>query len=310
MKKALIKIAMPILIISFFQSPKASAENTAAAFLKIGAGAKAAAMGGVSVLSDASAIYWNPSGLADIEKTAVDITYTLLYDEAHHNFAAISKKALGGTMGLSVTYTDYGDLQGRDLNAAITNDFSAGDMAISAAYAKKIGDLSFGAALKYIHIKIGSEKGDGFAADAGLSWQTPVKNFLMNLSILNAGPKFNFSSDKKSLPLAYNLGLKYAGADKLELYAETRIRPKDKDDEFCLGAEYRAIESFLIRFGYNSKNAKLSKSADDDGLNALDNLRGLSMGFGVQMKIFDMDYAFTPFGELGNAQRITINKKF
>ena len=90
MKKALIKIAMPILIISFFQSPKASAENTAAAFFKIGAGAKAAAMGGVSVLSDASAIYWNPSGLADIEKTAVNITYASLYEEVSHNFAAIS----------------------------------------------------------------------------------------------------------------------------------------------------------------------------------------------------------------------------
>ncbi|MEA3307839.1 MAG: PorV/PorQ family protein [Elusimicrobiota bacterium] len=310
MIKKLFKLSALFLIISILQPLKTNAENTMAAFLKVGAGAKASAMGEVSVLSDAVAIYWNPSGLAAIEKTAVNITYTSLYEEVNHNFVAVSRKALSGTMGLAVTYTDYGDLEGRDPNALITGNFSAGDMAVSLAYAKKIGNLSFGAALKYIHIKIGDEKGDGFASDAGLNWQTPIKNFSMNLSVLNMGPKFNFSSDKKSLPLAYNLGLKYTGVKKLDLYADMRIRPRDKDDEFCLGAEYRAMENFFIRTGYNSKSAKALKTEDDDGLKALDNLRGLSMGFGIQMKIFDLDYAFTPFGELGNAQRITVKKKF
>ncbi len=308
--KKLFKLSVLFLIISFLYPFKTNAESTIASFLKVGAGAKAAGLGNISTLDDASAVYWNPAGLADIEEIDINFTYTSLYDEVNHNFAAVSGKALNGTAGLAVTYADYGDLQGRDVNAIITDNFSAGDMAVSLAYAFKRGNFNLGAALKYIHIKIDAEKGDGFAGDAGLSWRTPIENLFMDFSILNMGPKFNFSSDKRPLPLTYDLGLKYLNMKKTELYANMRIRPKDKDDEFCFGMQYKALENFLIRAGYNSKSAKPEKTLDDDGLKALDNLRGLSMGFGVKMKIFNLDYAFTPFGELGNAQRITVKRKF
>ena len=66
----------------------------------------------------------------------------------------------------------------------------------------------------------------------------------------------------------------------------------------------------MLRTGYNSKAAKAGKSTDTKGLKALDNLRGLSAGFGAELAGFKLDYAFTPYGELGNAQRLTLTAGF
>ena len=92
MRKNLFKIIALSLILPIWFMPGANAESTIASFLKVGAGAKAAGMGSVSILNDASAIYWNPAGLADIEETDVNFTYTSLYDEVNHNFVARSEE--------------------------------------------------------------------------------------------------------------------------------------------------------------------------------------------------------------------------
>ena len=288
------------------------ADVTSAAFLKIGAGADATALGGAyaAKAEGPNAIYWNPAGLAGSER-AFTLTHAALYDEASHDFAAFSMKGLGGNVGAAITWLSYGNLSGRDINGLSTDGFSAEDMALSLAYARSYNEsLSLGVAGKYIHSHIGGDSGDGFALDAGLNWVTPVKNLKAAFTVQNLGPEFKFAGNNAPLPLAWGLGASYTGINKLELTLDGRTRPKDGDDELCLGAGYKIAKALVLRAGYNSKSAKAGTSDDTKGLKALDNLRGLSAGFGVEISSFKLDYAFTPYGELGNAQRITLTTGF
>ena len=289
------------------------AEVSSEAFLKIGAGAQAAALGNAytAAAEGPDSIYWNPAGIAGTDKPAATFTHTMLYDEANHDFAAFSSKGLGGNIGAAITWLSYGNLNGRDINGLPAGNFSAGDMALSLAYAANLGaDLKAGLAGKYLHSKIDSETGDGFALDAGIKWAMPIHGLNAGFAMQNLGPKFRFSGDKRPLPLTWSAGLEYGGFDRFKFTLDGKARPEDGDDELCLGAEYQAAKALALRAGYNGKAAKAGKQSGTGGLKALDNLRGLSAGFGASLGGFKLDYSFTPYGELGNAQRITLSAVF
>ena len=309
MKNTIITLAA---VASLALTASLRAEVTSSAFLKIGAGAEAAALGGAyaAKADGPNAIYWNPAGLAGAERSFT-LTHTALYNEASHDFAAFTAKGPGGNVGAAITWLSYGSLSGRDVNGLSADGFSAEDMALSLAYAGNYAkNIDVGIAGKYIHSRIGGDSGGAFALDAGVNWQTPVKNLKVALTAQNLGPEFKFAGNKAPLPLAWGLGASYTGINKLELTMDGRARPKDGDDELCLGAGYKVAKVLVLRAGYNSKAAKSGKSEKTKGLNALDNLRGLSAGFGVDVASFKLDYAFTPYGELGNAQRITLSTGF
>ena len=297
-----------VLGLALAATPKA--EVAGAAFLKIGAGAEAAALGGAytALAAGPAAVYWNPAGLAGAQR-AVTLTHTALYNEAAHDYAAFAAQGLGGTLGAAVTWLGYGSMNGRDSSGLSAGGFSAEDMALSLAYARRYGDFSLGVAGKYLHSRIAGYSGAGWALDAGLNWQTPVKGLKAALAAQNLGPEYNFAGTRRPLPAAWSLGAAYTATEKLTLSLDGRARPGG-DDELCLGAGYQAARALVLRAGYNSKAAKAGKSASAQGLKALDNFRGLSAGFGAAIAGFALDYAFTPYGELGNAQRLTLSAEF
>ncbi len=291
----------------------AGAEVSSEAFLKIGAGAEAAALGNAytATAEGPNAVYWNPAGIAGADQSAVTFTHTILYNEVNHDFAAFSAKGLGGNLGAAVTWLSYGDLNGRDINGLPAGNFSAEDMALSLAYGANLGaEIKAGLAVKYIHSKIESAAGDGFAMDAGIKWAMPINGLKAGFAMQNLGPEFRFSGNKRPLPLTWNAGLEYSGIDRFKFTLDGKTRPEDGDDELCFGAGYRAAKGLVLLAGYNGKAAKAGKQSGSGGLKALDNLRGISAGFGASLGGLELDYAFTPYGELGNAQRITLSAAF
>ena len=65
--------------------------TTAAAFLEIGPGAVATAMGGafVSIANDATALYWNPAGISDFTNNEVTIFHANWIASTNFDYAAL-----------------------------------------------------------------------------------------------------------------------------------------------------------------------------------------------------------------------------
>ena len=87
--------------------------TTAASFLKIGLGARPAAMGFAfaAVADDLNAIQYNPAGLAQLQGNNVSVTYLSYFQEINYGWMAYSLPStlLGpGTLGISVGYLTLG----------------------------------------------------------------------------------------------------------------------------------------------------------------------------------------------------------
>ena len=54
----------------------------------------------------------------------------------------------------------------------------------------------------------------------------------------------------------------------------------------------------------------MSKAAQDQANTPIDIASGITLGGGVGYKLFDIDFAWVPFGDLGNTFRYTAHVKF
>ena len=101
--------------------------TTTASFLKIGVGARAAAMGEAfsAVASDGTSLYWNPAGLTQLKTKEISATYNSWFEEIKQGYLSLTFLSSRGTMGLGINYVDMGKLEGRDVEGNPTGDFTA-----------------------------------------------------------------------------------------------------------------------------------------------------------------------------------------
>jgi len=87
--------------------------TTTAGFLKIGVGARAAAMGEAftAVASDGTSLYWNPAGFAQIQKRELSAMYNSWFEEIRQGYLSLTFPSSRGTMGLGTNYVDMGKLE-------------------------------------------------------------------------------------------------------------------------------------------------------------------------------------------------------
>jgi hypothetical protein len=157
------------------------------AFLNLGVGAKGLALSNtqVAMVNDVTASYWNPAGLANVEKKyelslmhAVYFAGIANYDYAGISYRMDDKQSLGFTLlrfGVDdiPNTTQLIDNQG-NINYNRISYFSAVDWAALFTYGRKlpIDGLSAGINFKLIRRKIGDFAGAwGFGLDAGLQYQ-------------------------------------------------------------------------------------------------------------------------------------------
>ncbi len=284
-------------------SANAFATGTSAAqFLKMGAGARAQAMGEAfsAVADDVTAGYWNPAGLAQLGTPEIAAMQNTHFVDTQYQYLAGALPSGKNAFGLSLYRLDHGSIDGYDKQDQKTGSFNAGSTAGSFSIARTINDdLRIGASAKYVSETIDTEKATAFALDIGglMRWN----GFNFSAVIQNIGPAMRMVKDSSPLPLTMRAGASTRWLQEKLLVAVEVSKPNDANVSLHAGAEYKVTSLLAVRGGYS---VTPGQSADLGGLT------GLNAGLGMQLKRFNLDYSIAPFGDLGLSHKFSLGYKF
>jgi hypothetical protein len=283
-------------LLALSAAPALSLET--ATFLTIGPGARGIAMGSAySALSDgADSLYWNPAGMARMEKTELMVDDAELPQSTRLNDLFFAKPTPYGTFGFGATYLSQSAIQGRDANGNPTGYFGASDGDGALGYALKTDLVDVGASVKYIRSHIAATEAQTFAVDVGVKREFgPIA---LSAALRNAGPGMKFEDETDDLPLTVDVGAAYKFGGGHALTAEFTNGPRGGGSTGGVGGEVQVLNGVFFRAGYASQSAITGGSG-------FDAVSGVTFGFGLKQPRWSFDYAAAPMGELGNTQRFS-----
>ena len=132
-------------------------------FLRIGVGARAVGLGEsfVAVANDPTAIFWNPAGLASMQRQEVALNHVSWPGDVNYEHLAyvLPVRRLGGSLGFQLGVLSTQIEETTELKPFGTGrTFSYSDMVVGASYARRWTDkLLVGAGAKYIREDLGSQ---------------------------------------------------------------------------------------------------------------------------------------------------------
>lgn len=266
-------------------------------FLFMDANARPAALGGAyaAAAQDANALLYNPAGLAGIEHHQATFQHTEHFENVTQEYGAI---ALKQGFGFMINTLSFGKIQ----RTTVSNPRGTGlgtfgvlDWAVSLGYGRKFrgGFVNVGLAVKYLREKIDTVKAKAGAVDIGVMLH-PSPSVSFGLAVQNLGPKARFQSAKEALPLNVKAGLAWQFLNSGLFVTDINL-PKHGSLTIHIGGEYVAYKMLALRIGYNGRN--------DAG-------SGITAGGGFQFSNLSIDYAFVPYGDLGNSHRMSLSYKW
>lgn len=284
--------------------------------LLLGAGARPLGMGSafVAISDDATAIYWNPAGLARLSHREIQIQHAEQFGGTvnHDVFTLAGQTSVGGIgiglLRLGVDKIPLTTLENPSRNPSpdnrpiITEFVGTSDYNLYFSYGHLIrSNFSIGASLKLIWRKLIVGNGSGYGIDFGLLY-TPGRGFFVGLVGRDLTPtKISYDSGATDqIPpslmfgMAYHYSLKAINS-RLTLSISTNIGEEKSTiedlEEIQIGLEYKFKNLLAFRAG-----------ADGDHLTA-----GAGLRFHPH---FGLDLAFLENGQLDNTYRISASFYF
>jgi len=274
MRKILIGWGIGILFMMLVGTVYANGPGTTGAnFLKIGVGARAAAMGDAftAVADDSTSLYWNPAGLAKMEKGQLSATYNMWFAGINQGYLGMGLPlSIGGVAAGCVNYIDMGDFDGRDEAGNPTGTFTASALNYQLGYANRVGEkFMWGISAGLVQDTIADDIKSTYAANFGLLFETS-ESLSLGLALQNIGGQLGGDP----LPFLAKIGMAYTW--KSLLLAVDIAKPTDNDLYYGAGIEWWIMDGIALRAGY--------KTNQDIG-------EGLTAGLGFDKGKIRFDYA-------------------
>lgn len=296
------------------------AGTAVAQFLKIGVGGRAVGMGEsfVAVANDASALYWNPAGIAQFGGNQLVLSHVDWPVDIQHEFIGyVHHFSELNVVGISFTSLHMEDMAETTefAPAGTGNYFTFGDLAVGLTYARKMTDkFSFGGTVKYMEETIAELKMRGVLVDIGTYYWTGYRSTRFAVAVSNFGaqlrPGGSFTRRDGTTvdefqdfapPTLFKVGFatEFFDNERHKLTASLQLNhPNDNAENVHLGGEYLWHKIVALRGGYKF-------NVDEESL---------TLGAGISLPLsfvhMNIDFAYTDFGRLGTASRFSFLMSF
>jgi hypothetical protein len=185
--------------------------STSAEFLLLGAGARGAALGGsfAALATDVEALYWNPAGLALLERPGLTAgTYSYIA-QTRYSWAGLAFPMSGGARAVGIHGGTFGfgdqpvyTVEDPEGDGTV---YSVRETYVGLTYAQNFSDrFSAGITGKFISDKLGSTSASAFAVDFGTSFHALVGQRPIRASFVIQNLGSNLQHDGAALDVTVN----------------------------------------------------------------------------------------------------------
>ncbi len=309
MKKILVIFTVVLMLGAFVRAADISYETNydrIAQFLGIEIGARASGMGNarVALSEGAEAVFINPAnGKTKYYYNSVLISHNNWIQGIFQETISFVKDTNSewGIFGIGISYINEGTIKKYEMDGSGTGiyigDINPYAMVIKLNWSgQMIKDIFMGLNIGYMREDIDGYVTQKGLVDIGITY-TGVKDFSFALVKRNFGRTidgFGIFSDV-ILAAAYKLNMVKYG----EINTEVDLRAFTFE-RYGIGAgiEYIYNKIIAVRLGYET---------DYTGV---DGLRGLRLGTGIRYEKFNLDFAYEPYGDLGQSFKVSFGLNF
>jgi hypothetical protein len=300
------------------------AGTSSGSFLKISVGARASGLGEafVAVANDPSAIYWNPAGVASLQRSEVLLSHVEWPADIRYDYAAfvVPSRRFGGSFGFQVgtLYTEIDETtEFEPFGTGRTFTFS--DIMFGVVFARRWTDkLLIGAGTKFVREDLGSAIGGPTTTavlfDMGSIYYLGYGSVRVATSLTNFGPAMRPGGswisantgevreyDAFDPPIQFRYGIAFEPIERADHRLTTSVeitQPADNAQRIKTGLEWTWQRRLALRSGYNWNADELKFAA------------GAGLYFGLGQSQGTLDYAYTDGGMLGGVNRLTLGMRF
>lgn len=274
-------------------------------FLTIGVDAKIISLGdaGISKPVGIGTVYYNPAGLAKLgQSSSLLFTYRNWMIDGKFLYSSVGIPSKLLNFALSLTSLTISDIEIRDRPGRAEGNFSARDFSLALSIAPNTGsNIKFGITAKYIFEKIFVDEAQAVAFDIGLIHNFDFSRFSIYIGAVlkDFGFKGKYRNESINLPtiVAFGASTTYAPIEdsKLSLHANIKHRFYENLNLISLGVGIDFLSMVMLNTGY------------EIGAQA----KSLRFGFGLNLKNFSINYAFSSFElDFPNSHTFTLELKF
>lgn len=293
------------------------AGTSGAQFLKLGSGARAGGMADsfAALADDVSAAYYNPAGLTQLSASQIAGAHTSYFQDVNYEVMQFAypfgreERFSRHALALGIYYLSVSNIERRVSDSTDPiGTFGAGDGAYALSYAYAFDrQLSVGVTGKYIAQTLDTYRASSFGADLGVHYKlNPNGARPMNAAFVlrNFGtrPGGFVSGQSDPMPVSGTLALSMEVLPKTLKLDVEGTKYRDASAFASAGGEYTLplTENIAaaLRSGYSTQRS------------SIDGFSGLTVGGGLSFHNAGFDFAWVPFGDLGDTFRYSLVVKF
>uniref|UniRef100_A0A7C4GGU0 PorV/PorQ family protein n=1 Tax=candidate division WOR-3 bacterium TaxID=2052148 RepID=A0A7C4GGU0_UNCW3 len=273
--------------------------STVMPLLKCGQGPRAAALGQayVGLADDASALYWNPAGLAQLPDYHISFSHQQWFTGIQDELIHVALPSGIGTFGLGAVYSGNPGIEKWNERNEPGDTFRTWDGMLALGFGTRLGrDYFLGFAAKGMFEHLHTTVGYGGGADIGFIAR-PLPFLGLGIACRHLG-LMQFSGYPENLPTELALGA--SGRFGPLVGSAEAVYPLDNTLNIRAGIEWTPVRELSVRLGYRTGPADIT---------TLGFLSGLTAGLGVNLNNLHLDYSIAPAGGLGTTHRLGLTTR-